>query len=405
MAAKFHINTKTGKVSRCRATGDGCPFGGENGTENHYATESEARSAYEASMSDQVLPTAGKPNAQVGQTELNKRAKTATLEGDQLEIAELGSERVLSSLAGNADATESALIRAYERAEKEETKEKIEDHPNYPVIRLSQNKLMKLSRYHGTQGIRLTNYAKSNDVDDAGAEKLRVIGNTQFMLNHDNQVSDRVRLAALVNADEFTLSSAANDPKIVNPKTIPGLWVRTNMRLMRYMSGADSIRAGHKAIMAKRIELDQVHLDRYRSNVVSNPSTPSDVLESVVDDTYEEYGKMNDSEAVSFYRHRNASPALKAKLGDNPAVKPLKRLDDLRSSNPKEYAKLNLRVGRDNPTPLPRKARAIQLNPYAIERLGMSEEDVHTYVRHERNQHLWNASYNQETGEYIGYID
>lgn len=45
--AKYHINPKTGNPGRCSAVHQ-CPFGGES---DHYGSESEARQAYEGSMS------------------------------------------------------------------------------------------------------------------------------------------------------------------------------------------------------------------------------------------------------------------------------------------------------------------------------------------------------------------
>lgn len=45
-----HVNTNTGEVSVCKAKKGGCPFGGESGTDNHYATNEEARAGSERLM-------------------------------------------------------------------------------------------------------------------------------------------------------------------------------------------------------------------------------------------------------------------------------------------------------------------------------------------------------------------
>lgn len=43
--AKFHVNPDSGASGKCNATVKDCPYGGENGTENHYATQVEAEQA------------------------------------------------------------------------------------------------------------------------------------------------------------------------------------------------------------------------------------------------------------------------------------------------------------------------------------------------------------------------
>lgn len=45
--AKYHVNPETGNTGPCKATKGQCPFGGE---ENHYASEKDAREAYEVSQ-------------------------------------------------------------------------------------------------------------------------------------------------------------------------------------------------------------------------------------------------------------------------------------------------------------------------------------------------------------------
>lgn len=48
--SKFHINPETGNASACRASGDGCPFGGND---QHYSSQQEAQGAYEETMEAQ----------------------------------------------------------------------------------------------------------------------------------------------------------------------------------------------------------------------------------------------------------------------------------------------------------------------------------------------------------------
>ena len=50
--ARIHVNTNTGDTGTCKAKKGGCPFGGESGDENHYATKEEAVVASEKMMSD-----------------------------------------------------------------------------------------------------------------------------------------------------------------------------------------------------------------------------------------------------------------------------------------------------------------------------------------------------------------
>lgn len=59
MSRRYHINPKTGVPSICRAEKGNCPYGGETGEENHFATYSEAqkRSQEIFKESYQILPS------------------------------------------------------------------------------------------------------------------------------------------------------------------------------------------------------------------------------------------------------------------------------------------------------------------------------------------------------------
>jgi len=46
----YHINSD-GNVRQCRATSKPCPFGGNDGNQNHYSTKEEALKAFEKEMS------------------------------------------------------------------------------------------------------------------------------------------------------------------------------------------------------------------------------------------------------------------------------------------------------------------------------------------------------------------
>lgn len=50
--ARIHVNTDTGNTGVCKASKEACPFGGDSGEENHYATREEAVAASEKMMSD-----------------------------------------------------------------------------------------------------------------------------------------------------------------------------------------------------------------------------------------------------------------------------------------------------------------------------------------------------------------
>lgn len=51
--ARYHINPDTGKPDSCSAQSGRCPFGGEH---QHFASEANARAAYELSMGTATLP-------------------------------------------------------------------------------------------------------------------------------------------------------------------------------------------------------------------------------------------------------------------------------------------------------------------------------------------------------------
>ena len=55
MESRWHVNPHTGTTGRCRVRVKKCPFGGDSGVENHYATEHEAKAAYEKAMESNKL--------------------------------------------------------------------------------------------------------------------------------------------------------------------------------------------------------------------------------------------------------------------------------------------------------------------------------------------------------------
>lgn len=58
MSVRFHINPETGQVGKCSATEGRCPFKGSDGNEaQHYATEADARKAYEEKQGSSVGKT------------------------------------------------------------------------------------------------------------------------------------------------------------------------------------------------------------------------------------------------------------------------------------------------------------------------------------------------------------
>lgn len=59
--SKFHLNDK-GEAGQCKATQGGCPFGGEA---QHYSSTEKARTAYEASMAAEQIPTTVKKTVTV----------------------------------------------------------------------------------------------------------------------------------------------------------------------------------------------------------------------------------------------------------------------------------------------------------------------------------------------------
>lgn len=76
---RYHINN-TGNITKCRATKEKCPFGGDTGTEEHFDTREDARAHYESKMKESSLTVLQKktPNANNKKTtkeELDKQAR------------------------------------------------------------------------------------------------------------------------------------------------------------------------------------------------------------------------------------------------------------------------------------------------------------------------------------------
>lgn len=401
--SKFHVNPETGKVSQCRATGDGCPFGGETGTENHYESAAEAQSAYEKQMEGHALPSTQKPTSHISATELNAQAKTSADFKVQMAAAGRGSTRVLNSLASNPRAFPMALKAAFDRTESESTRLKLIDNSGYPIDTLPADRLKALASSSAEGQQRVVALDERNNVDDIVAEKLVAAGHHRSITNFYNEVSMDKRIELADKLPDASLIARVSNTPLTDPENLKKFSANANYALLGALRNPDSVRVAYERVQA---ETDQTKItadekSRADDSVLRNRSTPSDVIDRVVESRSK--GNTLDSfTASAVFKHPNVSPAAKEKALNAPGMAGVKALEGIKAESPAAFASLESAIGSYT-TPLRSRQRRVRLNPYAVRDLKMTDEQVRDYVTHYQNTALFQSTYNRETGEYIGY--
>lgn len=121
----YHINPETGKPNICRATGKrGCKYKAENGAEPpHYATEQDAREAYEKQRHGEAIPSPASKRAGNGESNVDNgnvgggESATAAHGGERSSGVESSSTGAGGASSGRVFPVDGVVVRAGEDRE------------------------------------------------------------------------------------------------------------------------------------------------------------------------------------------------------------------------------------------------------------------------------------------------
>lgn len=383
MSDKFHVNGK-GEPGKCSAQHGGCPFGGES---EHHSSPEDARTAFEQANAAATFPV--KSSRKV--SELSQLAKVSGDAAILMEAAENGSDRTFRNIAVNPNATKEALAKAFDRSLDSATKLKLQGNANFPVEKMDAYGLVALR----SNPRRLQNLMASNDVTDAQAQVVRdhlpmMIGHV--VNNSRNKVSPRV-LTDLAEYDSYSLMAAIErNPNYPVMDRIKGYNEHQLKVAVSVSRNRDVLRAAVDAPM------DNHNREMFLQAAVANRHMPSDALDKMAVQAQTGYTQK------AIYQHPNTDPATKAALVKaNSEIADLNRLENKIEANREAFRELNAfsvstitHAGR---------ARSIQFDPKKVKDLGLTAADMHVYIGQVKGNRLNHAKYNEETGEFVGWID
>lgn len=387
MSAKYHVN-HNGEVGLCGAKFK-CPYGGNSGVENHYDTEVEARAAYEESMSLKKLTPLTRKGGN-SQSELNTLAKTADDPTTIDNIIEKAGKRALSSLSKNPNVNEDQLVRIEEKVDDKNITRNLKHHNNYPLARLTEEDIAGFSRAEREE------IAKRNNLDDRALDLISK-GNdfsetnmaimVSALSNHENKLSAQ-KVNHLVEKNPNLLMHAKKHPNFDMSEAVKTVDISALNSILRREQDPEVIRAGYARVsqMQERENLSRV--------ILGNKNTPSEVIDELAEDA-----KEKGADALLVYNNPNSSPEALAKVSTNETVVSMKKLDDLESEGKLGNIVSNTKTGSR------RRNRGYTFDPAKVKEYGLTAFDVDTYVRHKKQDFLFGTQYNEETGEYTGWID
>lgn len=113
---KFHVNDK-GEAGKCRARGEGCPFGGDS---KHYGTLELAREAFEKANAGKQLPETAKKMTRRERKELAARRKALEAKFDSRKFGDLQFSDIVFNRARHEELNRVKVKKAYPKLSKSE---------------------------------------------------------------------------------------------------------------------------------------------------------------------------------------------------------------------------------------------------------------------------------------------
>lgn len=393
---KYHVNAK-GEPGRCSANAGKCPFGGED---RHHESAQEARSAYEARMTESLIP-AGMEKKDLGLKALNELAKVSSDQDVLTEVVMRGSERSFKNLAKNPNADSSTLALAALRSSDEGTKAALYDHPNYSADSMPIDALAeRLSRPASTRAFKLSEADCINDAHLTALKKLTPDFknvNVQGMLRNSNNNLSQDAVVELAERSWLNMGAAqqSNRYPAGRIKDLPKALVywgnidRTDNPA--YLEGYADWAIGQK-------EIDQHNSTYYAARVAANPETPASALKKLAQEglalpEVALHPRATDEvRALCAFNSPDAESALKvARLQDQFGGKLKEEIVYMENANNPFGSNRGITDVR------------VRFNTERMAELGLDANDVHTLMG--RGRYNGGASFDPETGIFKGTID
>lgn len=394
MAEKFHIN-EMGNPGRCSATKGSCPFGEAS---DHFDTPQEARASFEKAKTDElfvplrkVLPET-KTKSEIPLKELSSLAKTSSDVEILTEAAERGSARTLGNLVSNRAAPSEVLVKAFERADDDALRLRLQSHDNFPIGSMNEAGLTKLYHKHPLNfGRRMTDDSITDAQGEVVMQKYAYYGAHGILTNPNNKLSQEF-IVNHAEADLTNFRAVVNDnPKYPLKDRIPHLSGELLAEAIKKTGDEDAIRKIYRSATSSGTRKKII------SNAALNPATPTDVLDKL---GHEDRDHM---QQMYLYYHKNASASLKKKMSsENPELAIAEKVGALLNKNPDIHNEIRASA-KMRSEGFGGRTAVITLDANKIREMGLSDNQVGELVRR-----TWpgladqDGSWNPETSEYRG---
>lgn len=403
--SRIHISDD-GEPRPCSASSPAtCRAKGPNGEKSeHFDNYEEARVRSEHLKEEMY----GKFNtlakaAPLNQNELNKIAK----ESNDTELLDLaiknGKKRVYNSLIENPNLTPDQVGKIIDSAGegyfREYDYEKMSRKSNFPIDRLTDEQLYSASDDHIASQVE-----SRDDVDDEFAKKVMGYSFEKYarnvkkktavalLSNHNNKLSsDMVNtLASFVL--KSNLEVCKNNPKFDMKDAFSRMSDSEKRELINYRIKSPELIKEVYAVSKNDSEL--------LSAFAYNKNTPTEVLDDIIKNS--DLSKDDGAIGYAVYTNPNCSEKTKNYIAKRSNLtKSMIKLDKL-----EEDGKLNdLFDTSSSATKVRSFGRVYRFDPEKVKAAGLNADDIDNLIRIKKNDYLFGARYNEETGIYNGYID
>ena len=83
---RYHVDPKTGNMGLCHAEKGNCPFGGEDGTANHYGSEAEAQAVSEFIHAQKAKRSSMRRHKAEAKAKEQEAVEAARIEAEKQEV-------------------------------------------------------------------------------------------------------------------------------------------------------------------------------------------------------------------------------------------------------------------------------------------------------------------------------
>lgn len=408
----FHINPANGVVSRCRAEQGNCPFGGHDGTENHYESIPEARRGFEAMMAKETLPPTAQKKAEaaptptteaapvesskpMGLADLNKAVKTTEDPAVFADALERGSSRTFGNMLANPALPSEVLAEAYGKTEDARLRERMAEHKNFPASALSVEDFGKIVSREPWYSPRVRRLWESDAIGDEHLAVAQGKVPREAFINPNNRVTAE-------GAKAFGIQSWSNMGLATAGNKFPAEAIKDLDENVVYWGNVYQNR--NPAYLQGYADWVATHPDSPKAAAVAgdlarNEHTPTETLDFLAKQGHA---------LPAIYRNPRTSAATKALIASSdPEVGRIAKIEALDQRFPD--GGLKGQIVKQNSTDKPfgvnrgYSVTRVQFDMDKVRELGLNSDDIHTLM----NSRQYNAGvrFDEKSGVFEGQVD